>query len=239
MSESYNQAVAFHYSSYRPPLHEMILGSVLAGEERFSTGLDVGCGTGYSALALAKFCSHVYGVDPSQSMLEEANPHEKITYQLGVGEALPLPNNLVDVVTFAGSLFYAKSEHLANELIRVCRAQAIIIPYDFEVLIDDVLLQFGIDLKKAESDYDHEINFSGNANFIEIIVGAEQINLEVTATELAHILLSSSLRYEAFAEKYGVLDPFLGLVQEIEAMNRQQRMLRVNTYFSKYQINGN
>ena len=80
MSEYYNQAVANHYSSYRPPIHKMILESVLSNEEVFSKGLDVGCGTGYSTVALAEYCLQVYGIDPSQSMLEEARPHEKITY---------------------------------------------------------------------------------------------------------------------------------------------------------------
>lgn len=85
----------------------MILERVLFEEEVFNQGLDVGCGTGYSAGALAKYCTHIYGIDPSQSMLEEARPHEKITYRQGRGQDLPLPDKSIDVVTFAGSLFYA------------------------------------------------------------------------------------------------------------------------------------
>ena len=237
MSEYYNQTVAIHYSSYRPPLHEMILEYVLSNEEVFNKGLDVGCGTGYSAVALAKYCLHVYGIDPSQSMLEEARPHEKITYQQGTGEELPLPEKSVDVVTFAGSLFYTKSELLVKELKRVCRNRALVMPYDFEVLLDDVLLQCGINLEKSGSDYDHKVNFSDSADFIEIVIGNEQINLEVTAPELAHILLSSSHRYEAFVDKYHVSDPFPVLVREIER-TKEQQCLKVNTYFSKYQLNG-
>ena len=142
------------------------------------------------------------------------------------------------MVLFVGSLFYAKSERLVKELRRVCRAQALIIPYDFEVLIDDVLLQLGIKLKASESVYDHEINFSDNVNFIELVVGKEQINLATTATELAHILLSSSHRYAAFVTKYKVSDPFLTLAQDLEKMDNQQRMLKVNTYFSRYRLQG-
>lgn len=146
MSEQYNQATAFHYASYRPPLHSMILGYVLSTEESFRNGLDVGCGTGYSAIALTKYCTHVFGVEPSASMLAEATENKKITYQQGSGANLALPNKSVDLVTFAGSLFYAKSEELIKELKRVCHAQAVVIPYDFEVLSNDVLLQFGIRL---------------------------------------------------------------------------------------------
>ena len=236
MSEHYNQVVANHYSSYRPPLHKMILEFVLSSEDVFNKGLDVGCGTGYSTVALAEYCVQVYGVDPSQPMLEEARPHKKITYQQGSGEDLPLADKSVDVVTFAGSLFYAKPELLIKELKRVCQKGALVIPYDFEVLLDDVLLQCDINLEKTASDYDHRINFSNRADFIEITVGNEQINLDVTASELAHILLSSSRRYEAFVEKYDVSDPFIILVRELERVYGQQCLLKVNTYFSKYQL---
>jgi SAM-dependent methyltransferase len=236
MRGQYNRTIATHYSSYRPPLHDMILSRVLSGENVFDKGLDIGCGTGYSTVALAKYCLHVYGIEPSQSMLEETRPREKIIYQQGTGDKLPLPDQSVDVVTFAGSLFYAKSDLLMQELKRVCRIQAWVIPYDFEILLDDVLLQCDINLEKTESDYDHEVNFSDNADFIEIMTGKEQINLNVTAIELAHILLSSSQRYEVFTEKYDVSNPFPALVRALEDTNKQN-YLKANIYFSKYQLN--
>jgi SAM-dependent methyltransferase len=236
MSGQYNQATAIHYSSYRPPLHEVILGRVLSSEEMFNEGLDVGCGTGHSAVALAKYCSHIYGIDPSQSMLGEARPHERITYRRCTGEDLPLPDKSVDIVTFAGSLFYAKSGSLIRELKRVCREQALVIPYDFEVLVDEALLHCGINLEKTELSYDFEVNFSDSAGFVETISGKEQIDLEVTATELAHVLLASSYYNQAFLEKYGGADPFPILVRDLER-TKELHTLKVNIYFSKYHLN--
>jgi len=233
MSETYNQAIAYHYSAYRPPLHQMILKYVFSGEETFKKGLDIGCGTGYSTIALSKYCLHVTGVDPSQSMLEEAKLHDKATYLKGAGEKLPLTNKSIDVVTFAGSLFYTKSDLLIKELKRVCRNQAIVVPYDFEVLLDEVLLQCGINLKKIESDYDHEINFSDCDDFNEIISSSEQVSLEITSTELAHILLADSNIYDAFVKKYCVSNPFPELVNELETTEKHH-YLKVNIYFSKY-----
>ena len=61
MSEEYDEAIAYHYDAYRPPLAEVILSQVLGEDERFQDRLDIGCGTGYSAIALAKYCSQVYG----------------------------------------------------------------------------------------------------------------------------------------------------------------------------------
>lgn len=237
MSEPYNQATATHYASYRPPLHELILGLVLSREEGFDTGLDVGCGTGYSALALASYCAQVYGVDPSPSMLEQAAPDAKITYLMGQGADLPLPPQSVDIVTFAGSLFYAKSQLLIDELRRVCRPHTLIIPYDFEVVLEDVLRQCGLQIDTIASNYDHEINFSHSPDFIEDLVAQQQLALPLTTVELAHILLSDSDRYTAFAQQYGVADPFPPLVQFLEKRDAQHH-LTVNIYFSKYRLNG-
>ena len=235
MSEPYNPITALHYAAYRPPLHAIILGRVLSNEETFNQGLDVGCGTGYSAVALAKYCAHVYGVDPSQSMLQKTAPHEKITYQQGAADDLHLPDRSIDVVTFAGSLFYAKSNSLTKELQRVCRAQALVIPYDFEVLLAGVLQLCGLQPEKIKSVYNYAVDFSDCPDLTELMKGKEQVNLEVTAAELAHILLASAYRYGAFVKKYAVADPFPTLVKELGSIN-ENHILKVNIYFSKYRL---
>jgi SAM-dependent methyltransferase len=234
MAEQYDEAIATHYSSYRPPLHQMILQKALSSEEPFDAGLDVGCGTGYSAVALADHCQRVYGVDPSQSMLDRAINHPKITYLKGTGGNIPLPDHSVDVVTFAGSLFYAKSDALTEEMMRVCRSRALAIPYDFKLLLHDVVRQCGIDAKEAEGLYDHATNFSGIAFFREITVGRELVSLELTAAELAHAILAEAHYHRAFVEKYGVSDPSAALTSELEAI-RKKHLLEANIYFSKYE----
>ncbi len=70
MTEEYNQAVAEHYAAFRPPLHQLILKKLLNPGERLQSGLDIGSGTGYSAIALSGYCDHVIGLDPSESMIE-------------------------------------------------------------------------------------------------------------------------------------------------------------------------
>ena len=52
-SEHYDSFTAMHYAAYRPPLHEVILDKTIEG--KFDLGLDVGCGTGTSSIALASF----------------------------------------------------------------------------------------------------------------------------------------------------------------------------------------
>jgi ubiquinone/menaquinone biosynthesis C-methylase UbiE len=234
MTQQYDRAVAAHYSAYRPPLHQMILQKALSGSGPFDDGLDVGCGTGYSAVGLASHCQRVYGIEPSQSMLDRAIPHPRVLYRKGTGEALPLPDHSVDVVTFAGSLFYAKSDALSDEMKRVCRDKALVIAYDFELLLKDVVRQCGIDATETESPYDYTVNFSESALFREVAVGREQVSLDLTAAELAHILLSESQYHGAFVEKYGLSDPFAALTSELAAV-RNTHSLAAHIYFSTYE----
>lgn len=236
MSEKYDRVIASHYSAYRPPLHDKILKYVISENEIFFDGLDVGCGTGYSTIALAKYCSQVYGVEPSESMLLEATTNDKITYYQGYGSEMPIDDSSVDIVTFAGSLSYAKSPVLVEELRRVCRKPAIIIPYDFEVLLDGILARHGIDLKKPECYYNHRENFSHDSNFIEIVDDRQQIDFELRAFELAHVLLSSSSIYDAIVEKFASLDVFSILVDKLESSQRLYT-LKANIYFSRYRLN--
>ncbi len=233
MTEQYNETIAHHYAAYRPPLHQLILSKVLSEADHYESGLDVGCGTGYSSIALATYCQQVYGVDRSHSMLEKATPHEKITYMEGAGENIPLEDHSVDIVTFAGVLFYTKSDMLVAELKRVCKPNAILIPYDFDILLDDLSQQFGIPIPKAMSDYDYSSNFSGISDFLELIVEVQEVSLEVSAIELAHILLSNSYRYDAFSNKYQISNPFQLLVDDL---SKAHHSLKANIFFSKYQL---
>src|SRR5882672_8752955 len=73
------------------------------------TVLDLGCGTGRFSAALAnRFDAEVIGIDPSQKMLAQAQskPNERsIRYQVGRGEAIPLPDNSIDLI-FMSMIFH-------------------------------------------------------------------------------------------------------------------------------------
>jgi ubiquinone/menaquinone biosynthesis C-methylase UbiE len=234
VTEDYSLAIANHYRAYRPPLHETILALVISKKEIFESGLDVGCGTGYSSIALAKYCSHIYGVDPSAPMLEKATRHEKVTYLEASGEALPVPDNSMDIVTFAGSLFYTKSLKLVNELKRVCRDHAPIIPYDFELLCHPILSQLGIKVSASESGYDHQVNLSDFNYFTEHKVYKDQIDLQLNPIELAHVLLSSAEQYDVFVKRFNIDNPFEALAHELTTLQSRVHRLKADIYFSRY-----
>jgi len=86
------------------------------------TILDLGCGTGrFSEALAARFDAEVIGIDPSKKMLEQAQKKRRdrrVRYQLGRGEAIPLPDKSVDLI-FMSMIFH----HLENPALtaRECR----------------------------------------------------------------------------------------------------------------------
>jgi ubiquinone/menaquinone biosynthesis C-methylase UbiE len=84
--------------------------------------LDLGCGTGRFTNALAAhFDAEVIGIDPSKKMLEQARSKQigqRVRYDIGSAEAIPLPDDSVDLV-FMSMIFH----HLAEPALaaRECR----------------------------------------------------------------------------------------------------------------------
>lgn len=251
MTDVYNDAVAEHYAAYRPPLHRMILERVLGSGWATNAGLDVGCGTGTSAVALTHFCDVVFGVEPSQAMLQSAAQHPRIRYLQGAASDLPLPDESVDLVTFAGSLFYANTAATVQELVRVCRPNAFVVPYDFEVLLEPIWSRLGFRNSNQESNYNHQENFANVGVFEELLAADESITLLVRTSELAHLLLSDSERHAAFADRYQDADPYAGLVAELDSkfdqessdekatedpLHDQSHPIETRIFYSKYQL---
>ena len=234
MNERYDSTAARHYAAYRPPLHRLILERAIRPNESYQVGLDVGCGTGYSAVALTKYCDRVFGLDSSRSMLDAAQRHPRITYVHGSGDALSqLPVQVFDVVTFAGSMFYAKTDALRKELVRVCPLGGMIIVYDFEVLLSDVMAEVGVDFTEVPSGYDYHANLSGWAEFTVDSSGAEQIRLDVSKTDMAHLLLADSNRYDALLNRFPKGNLFESLVDYLSSLRGETQLL-ANIYFTSY-----
>ncbi|WP_162063785.1 class I SAM-dependent methyltransferase [Vibrio taketomensis] len=235
MSELYNQEVSKHYGAYRPPIHEKILHQVFADFNRFEVGLDVGCGTGVSTVPLSQFCQVVYGVEPSEAMLAQAQQRDNIHYSLGTGEALPFADSAIDVVTFAGSLFYAKSDALVKELARVCCDDALIVVYDFDVLMGDYMQLLGIDLKVSAEHYDHAINFDDYDQFDVVSSGKNLLAIEVSSRQLAHVLFSSTKRLVPLMARFGGENSFETVVAMLDEISVQHQLM-AETYVSVYRL---
>jgi len=88
-----------------------------SGNQRLTTILDLGCGTGrFSESLAAHFDAGVVGVDPSEKMLDQARKKlrdQRVRYERGCGEAIPLPNDSVDLIFMSMCFHHFNDPRLA------------------------------------------------------------------------------------------------------------------------------
>jgi ubiquinone/menaquinone biosynthesis C-methylase UbiE len=107
-----------------PQLLELWMDAVASHIEKSAihTILDLGCGTGRFSEALAtRFNAEVIAIDPSTKMLDQARSKKvdpRVRYEHGSGEAIPLPNNSVDLIFMSMSFHHFQDPSLAS---RECR----------------------------------------------------------------------------------------------------------------------
>ncbi len=235
---TYNKQIAFHYAAYRPALHSLILSEALSpqfAESKLNTGLDIGCGTGLSSIALAEYCNDVIGIDPSEDMLNQATKHPSVRYLLGSGSAISLPDNSVDVVSFAGVLSYTNDAKTMKELRRVCRSDAILIVYDFEVSIDDIMAIVLPSYYSRKSSYNHAENLECWEGIDTLTSRSKQVEFEASPKQSAHILLSDSARFAEFTKIFNSKNPYSKLVKKLEASNLEN-CLQAKIYFTLHRL---
>lgn len=236
MKSIYDDLTARHYAAFRPPLHELILDKCLGNLPFSKSGLDIGCGTGTSSIALAGFCEKVIGIDPSQSMLDHAASHPKVTYLLFDGRQLNLFGKDFDIITFAGSLFYAKSQSLLDEVVRVGKIKSLILIYDFEIVWEEIFVRFGIQNESRNTDYDHKVDFSGlDLSHVKIVKSLKEIiKINILPENLAHVFLAEEGIYPIMKDKFPTVNLFEFVSNELSKEKLDE--LKVKIFLTVYQI---
>lgn len=87
--------------------HELIINWL----EKDDRGLDIGCAEGISTNFLLKKCKEIYGIDPSNELIQKARkdyPH--INFKIGCAEKIPFKDQMFDAVVMSDVL-----EHVENE----------------------------------------------------------------------------------------------------------------------------
>jgi len=237
IKHEYNVIIAEHYAAYRPPLHHLILKKCLkeyVKSKKFKLGLDVGCGTGQSSVALTDFCEKVIAIDPSPEMLVMAKPNRLISYKSFDGKNINLPKGYFDIVTFAGSLFYAKSQRLFNETLRVIKSDGLILIYDFEIVVEEFYKHLKLDNISPVEDYDHWVDFSGLDTYgiSKLHTQKELMKINISAENLAHVLLAEQGVYHAMTSRYPDQDPYKTVFGMLESQNTNE--LPVNIFYTMY-----
>ncbi len=237
MSTDYDKTTAFHYAAYRPPLHEPILLDCL-GKRKFKHGLDIGCGTGVSSLALKKFCNRVTGVDPSKKMISQTVTQNNIDYQLLPNKNLPFPEGTFDICTYAGAWWYGKSQALLDETIRVSTRKGTILLYDFELDFKEIHHALGL-FPTDLGGYDHRSNFENldTSAIRSVLKQTKEKELLLTPTEIAHLLCSEKSIYNQLVSKLDDTNVFNQLKLEIKKRLAPNRIpVTAFTYYSMYRL---
>ncbi len=237
MTEQYDNSAARHFAAYRPPLHRPILERVLRPNELFHTGLDVGCGTGCSTVALSSYCDRVIGLDSSQAMLAAAPTHPKITYLHGeLNEHIQLPVPRCDIVTFAGSLFYTKTASMRKALSKFCPPGGTVIVYDFGVHLNEVMATLDADCPTLASNYDYGVNLDDWEELVVEISGSERLVLDASEEQIAHLLLADSNYHEALRKSLPAGDLLASVRERLERRSEKAPLL-ADIYFRRYRMN--
>lgn len=239
MIDEYDHITAKHYSAYRPPLHEIILKKCISEKDNYTFGLDIGCGTGQSSLALTNFCDKVIAIDPSNSMLERAISHSNIKYENYGGKDLKFENDSFDIITFAGSLYYAKSQKLLEDVVRVCKPSGSIVIYDFEFLSKTILQKLGF-VSTLQCDYNHDEDFSGlkNNNLALISKGKEKCTITLKAADLSHLILSIKEQYSFFKDIFIESKTHQALTKKLmSVLGSDEFVVNFDIFYKRYNVN--
>jgi len=135
---SYSKEQGKHYaenrSGYHPDLYKTIIDHHTSTGGKLDTLLDVGCGPGTSARALAEQFAHVIGIDPSEGMMDAArslggvsSTGEAIRFELATAEDLgstlspPIADGSVDLITAATAAHWFDMQHFWPSAARVLK----------------------------------------------------------------------------------------------------------------------
>jgi SAM-dependent methyltransferase len=127
------ESAAKRYSTGRPYFHPLVIehvGKLLALREPVARALDVGCGTGLSAVALESLARRVYGMDAATAMLARAGRSSGVRYVAGVAESLPFDDDCFDLMTLSQVCHWLDRERFFAEARRVLRPAAWLVIYD-------------------------------------------------------------------------------------------------------------
>jgi len=218
MLDSYSNAMATLYQSYRPPLHELLLKRVLKNQ-KFKKILDIGCGTGISSVALTSYGSEVYGYDPSPSMILKAQEHSNTTC---VHQLEKLPSQF-DLVVFFGSLTYVDDVDF-DRYQRYVKPKGYLLCCDFQVDYQPVISKLSI--IQDTTSYDHAKNLASYEvhSYQTISNDQYEVEFECSIDQLSHLLLSETTIQKSIQEVYD--DP----------QTSKHLRFALNTYFPEKQV---
>ncbi len=115
--------LAATYANYRPNYPSLALAHITQRQSWPLVIADIGCGTGILSRALAESGCTVIGIDPNNSMLDEARKivHPHVDYRLGQAEKTGLDSESVNAVVVAQAFHWFQPHLALAEFYRILR----------------------------------------------------------------------------------------------------------------------
>lgn len=118
-----HRSAAQRYAAARPYFHPLVVSRIagFTATSRVDRALDIACGTGQSARALAAVAERVDAVDVSPEMVTEAQPHEQVRYHVAAAERLPFADASFDLATVGLAFHWFDQAAFLTEVRRVLK----------------------------------------------------------------------------------------------------------------------
>lgn len=119
--------LAANYAKYRPGYPAEVIDDILAGHDKTEgVVVDVGSGTGILTRLLAHHGCRVIGIEPNDSMRQEAEaamPDPNIEFRPGQAEATGLPAGCASIVVAAQAFHWFNAPRALDEFYRLLSAR--------------------------------------------------------------------------------------------------------------------
>lgn len=122
------------YAKYRPRYPASLFEYLSAVTPQHERAWDCATGNGQAALGLATFFEQVIATDASQSQLESAQRHERISYRVAIAERTGIEAASVDLVTVAQALHWFDLDAFYAEAKRVLKPLGVLAVWAYNLL---------------------------------------------------------------------------------------------------------
>lgn len=124
------------YDCHRPSPPPILIEQALhyLGLDKAATVLDLGCGTGKSALVWDAYAERIIGAEPSEAMLAMAKKkkakHSDLEFTQDFANDLSLDTHSVDIITCSQSFHWMEPKTTLREIDRVLKRNGVFLIYD-------------------------------------------------------------------------------------------------------------
>src|SRR4051812_1803752 len=114
------------YASFRPRYPEGLFRNLADNSPTRTLAWDCATGTGQAAVSIAPFFDRVIATDASENQIRNAEPHDRVEYQVATAEQSGLASQSVDLITVAQALHWFELDRFYPEAIRVLKPNGLL-----------------------------------------------------------------------------------------------------------------